>query len=91
MPGLCPNRLTLQSFLLGQLLDPESERWEAHLERCPTCVTTAGTLTLCDPLTREARQAAAGPSLVIAPAELPIVQGLVKRARSLYGSVGPRS
>ncbi|HVS36075.1 MAG TPA: serine/threonine-protein kinase [Gemmataceae bacterium] len=90
MPGLCPDTLTLQSLLLGQLLGPESEGWETHLEQCSTCVTTAGTLTLCDPLTREARQAAAGPPpLVIAPAELPVVQRLAARARSLYTSGAP--
>jgi hypothetical protein len=92
MPESCPDKLTLQSLLLGQILGPEGERWETHLETCSACVSTAGTLTLCDPLTQEARQAAAGPpALVIAPAELPVVQGLLERARSLYGPGGPEN
>ncbi len=90
MPGFCPDQSTLQALLLGQLRDPESERWETHLEHCSTCVRTARTLTVCDPLTQEARRAAAGPSpLVISPDELAVVRGLMERARLLYGSIGP--
>jgi serine/threonine protein kinase len=90
MLGFCPDQSTLQALLLGQLRDPESERWETHLEHCSTCVLTARTLTVCDPLTREARWASAGPPpFVISPDELPVVRGLLERARSLYGSIGP--
>jgi tRNA A-37 threonylcarbamoyl transferase component Bud32 len=90
MPGFCPDKQILQSLLLGQL--SESELLEMHLENCAACVTTAGTLTVCDSLTLEARSAAAGPPvLAIEPAEVPVVQGLLERARSLYGSAGPGS
>ena len=90
MPGFCPDKQILQSLLLGQL--SESELLEMHLENCAACVTTAGTLTVCDSLTLEARSAAAGPPvLAIEPAEVPVVQGLLERARSLYGSVGPEN
>src|SRR5260370_32292775 len=89
MPSVCPDSPTLQSLLLGQLFDPDSERWEVHLEGCSTCVTSAATMTLLDPLGRAVRQAAAGPPvLVIPPGEGPIVQGLVERTPALFRSTG---
>src|SRR4051812_13193074 len=90
MATLCPDSPTLQCLLLGQLADPDGERWEAHLERCPTCIATAASLTVLDSLGREVRQAAAGPPvLIIPPAELPVIDTLAERARSLCRSSGP--
>jgi serine/threonine protein kinase len=89
MATSCPDAPTLQSLLLGQLLDPDSARWEDHLEQCSTCVTTAATLAVHDALTTAARQAATGPPvLVIAPTELGIVQSLLKRTRSMCRASG---
>jgi serine/threonine protein kinase len=89
MPHLCPDKPTLQSFLLGQLRDPDNLQWETHLEQCCTCVESAASLTMLDPLGREARRAMTTPPvLLVPPAEMPVVQGLVERARSLYRSSG---
>ena len=87
MVASCPDTPTLQSLLLGLILGPESNEWENHVEGCPTCVALAASLTLVDRLAREARQAASGPPiLMIPPAEWPLVQTLVDRARALYRS-----
>jgi serine/threonine protein kinase len=84
----CPDKPTLQSLLLGRILGPESEQWEHHVETCPTCVALAASLTGVDALTRETRQAAYGPPVLVIPkAEWPFVEALIERARTLYPSV----
>ncbi len=85
MLSSCPDKATLQALLQGRLPDAESERWEEHLARCGRCATAAASLTAVDPLSRDARQAVAGPPpLPLPPQEMAVVRGLVQRARSLH-------
>src|SRR5262245_32885000 len=85
MSPACPDNPTLRALLQGQLLDPESERWEDHLAECATCVSAAGALTTVDALTRDARRAVAGPPpLPIPSEEMPLLHDLVERVRSLH-------
>src|SRR5262245_35400625 len=96
MAPACPDNLTLQALLQGRLPDAESGRWEEHLGRCRTCVTAAASVTVVDALTRDTREAVAGPpSLTIAAEEMPVLRGLVERVRSLHpaysGTIGAGS
>src|SRR5262249_23684208 len=69
----------------GQLPDSDNESWLAHFAQCRTCVSTAASLTVVDELTRDARQAVAGPTSLPIPAEeMPVLRDLVERARSLH-------
>jgi serine/threonine protein kinase len=84
MTNTCPETPTLHSLLLGQHLGPEGERWLGHLVQCRACLTAAASLAALDPLARAAREAADGPpTLLIPPDELPVVQSLIERTRSL--------
>jgi serine/threonine protein kinase len=54
-PG-CPDQLTLEKILLGQLRGAEAELWEDHLSACSLCVRTLAELDKEDLLTEHLRR-----------------------------------
>jgi tetratricopeptide (TPR) repeat protein len=92
MPTPCPDPLTLERFLLGQLSDHESEPVELHLLQCASCWATARTLDCPDTFV-EAMQDARVPRAE--ESEIPVVQALMARLdgqwRQALGAPAPES
>jgi len=76
---VCPSNETLRRFLLGETSDAEAADLEFHLGACPLCGARMEQLQASDTLVEALR----GHGTVPDPADEPIIDSLLVRARSL--------